>query len=313
MSIISVFKEFYHEMIFGFSISVPLTLMHTAFKTCVMLLFLSVGAMGIFANQPDSFSWQRIEADMQDTGFGNSFFDSILAAKQINSQNGLRTVNNPIACQWEKTVYEIGWQFVNAGYAILTQQSDTAKNMTVYSAKAMTNNFVSSFYPVRDYIRSHVDSKGLYPLFFEQHISEGRYSAREWVVFNHENQKVDYCKKHCDTAKISMFSQDYISTLFYARTMPLIVGDTIRIQCYLHRKDSPVSFIVRGPEMLRTEWGKQLCTRVDVSVVGEGRGLSSQDNISIWFSTDSIRLPMLIKAKVKVGTVSARLIFKERL
>jgi hypothetical protein len=171
---------------------------------------------------------------------------------------------------------------------------------------------VSAFYKVRDFVQSQVDARGLYPLVFEQQILEGRYKTARWTVYDHVNNRVWDFRKPEPYDSVARFSHDYVSLLCYLRTLPLAVGDTFSIECFVHGKDYPVFFRVRHRETVKVDAGTFKCLMLEPRMVGEGRGFTRKDQMAIWVTDDKYHMPVLIKAKVKIGSLSAKLLRYER-
>lgn len=242
-----------------------------------------------------------------------AYIDSVMAARNTKDNHGLgNEVSLPY--QREKLVFDGGWGVLRAGWGMLVTEPAPSDPSTVnFIGKVFSNSFVSAFYKVRDYVQAHCDASNLYPLFFEQHISEGRYTDQRWTIFDHRNHTVYYKSNKGEFSRtVQPGIQSYHSLLFYVRTRELAVGDTFNIRCFYQWRDYPILFTVLGRETVSVPAGRFDCFKLAPRLVGEGRGLTRKDQITIWLTTDRYRMPVLVKAKFSIGQVSARLLYYER-
>jgi hypothetical protein len=279
----------------------------------VSLIGLMYGHAEVAPVPADEMRWDDAEKEVGHTRIPQAFFDSVSAIHGVGDSRGLRLGNKLPFLVTEKLVFDGGWGFIRAGFAILSagySPDDTSR--ILLSGKVVTNNFVSSFYKVRDFVLSVNDSRGLYPLTFEQHVQEGRYRATRWTLFDQVNNRV-YDQRRDSAYAVTPFAGDYVSVLFYMRTIRFSVGDTFSIPCFVHAKAYPIRFTV-GPkrETIKVEAGTFTCLSVEPLLVGEGRGFTRRDKMTIWVTDDIYHMPVLIKAKAALGSLSARLLLYER-
>ncbi len=257
----------------------------------------------------DDMRWDEAENEVAEVPFKESFIDSIREANDITNYRGLRDSKSLPFSGTEKLVYDAGWGFIRAGFAILTAFPDKVNSRKMnFVGKVVTNNFVSAFYKVRDYVHAHVDAEGLYPYLFEQHMHEGDYEAKRWTIFDQQRRRVYDNKKKDGYFEASSMSRDYITLLYYLRTLDLKVGDRFTLNCFFHGKDWPVDFRVLKREKVEVPAGEFECLKIEPKMVGDGRGLTKRDKVYVWISDDEHRLPVKLKTKVKIGWVSAHLL-----
>jgi len=135
----------------------------------------------------DPMHWDKYEHEVGNDRFSRAYIDSVMAARNTKDNHGLgNEVSLPY--QREKLVFDGGWGVLRAGWGMLVTEPAPSDPSTVnFIGKVFSNSFVSAFYKVRDYVQAHCDASNLYPLFFEQHISEGRYTDQRWTIFDHRN------------------------------------------------------------------------------------------------------------------------------
>lgn len=273
--------------------------------------------------------WTKAEKEVGETTFSEAFKDSLKKVYAIDTTSGLRELPSQKLGfkKSEKLVYDGGWGFLRAGFAILNAKVND--NTIKIEGKAVTNNFVSTFFKVRDYACTIVDLKGLYPYFFEQHIKETKYKTKieghktivkekvyerhSWAIYDHVKGKVfSNRKKEEDEYAIAPFSHSYLSLLYYLRTMKFAPGDTFSINCFVHGKDYPIFFKVHGREKVKVKAGTFKCIKVQPYLVGEGTGFTKDDLMYLWLTDDKHHMMVKGKSKVALGWISVNLLNYKR-
>jgi hypothetical protein len=283
-----------------------------------LFFFLALtGACGVFAQGAaeieDENRWEQHENEVGGNRYSGSFIDSLKTAKGFKDTL-FETDAVVIPYKREKLVFDGGWGFLRAGWGILVAERDSIDPSFIHHhGKAISNNFVSTFYPVRDYIHASCRVSNLYTDFFEQHISEGRFTDSRWALFDHGNHMVYYQSKKGELqAQAEPGIQNYLSLLYQLRTSELIAGDTVIIRCYYHRKDYPIRCIVHGKSRINVPAGEFNCTEVEPVLVGAGRGFNKGDKLLVWLTDDEYKTPVMFKAKINIGSLTARLLYMER-
>jgi hypothetical protein len=258
----------------------------------------------------DSFCWQDASKEIDSLPFKKSFIDSLRSAYSVLPQTSLRELSKVALCKNETLVYQVSWGPFNAGNVILTSNFDSASNTVHLGGKALSNNFVGAFYKMRDIVMSTVDATGLYPVFFEQHLREGkRYKNDGWILYDHINNKMHIQEKRYKSIDAPQFAHDYLSVLYYIRNIKPSPGDTFTLNLFVNSKIHPMFFRCKERTQLQTENGKINCFLIEPRLTGDGKSFNKKDKLEVWLSDDSIPTPILIKSKIKVGSVSAKLLW----
>ena len=135
----------------------------------------------------------------------------------------------------EKCTYVIAWKGVPVGRATATiEELKKFKNFDVYKIKviAKTNDFLSVFFKIEDTFTSYVDRDTLISRHYESTIREGSYKKDLIVDYDLEKSIAIYrnlqdgSRKTCPVEKNV---HDSVSAAYYFRTIPLEVGDNIKI------------------------------------------------------------------------------------
>jgi hypothetical protein len=281
------------------------------FLFSISVLLILVGSITGAKRDDDDIRWQETSLELDCLPFKQTFIDSLRTVYQITPHiESMRSLPKLMPCIPETLVYEVNWGPFKAGYLILTVEPVQHNQTIKLGGKALSSNFISAFYKMRDYVISTVDSKGLYPLFFEQHIREGKkYKADRWILYDHFTQKAVIKEKELKTVDAPQFLHDYLSLLYQVRSMKTEPGDTFCFNIYMHKKVYPLWFQCKESKEVKVDCGTFNCILIEPKLVGDGETFNRKDRIEVWISNDERRMPIQIKSKIKFGMISARLIY----
>ena len=171
-----------------------------------------------------------------------------------------------------------------------------------FELSAISGEFLSKIFLVRDYLASWVDPKTFRSLRFEKHTVEGKRVRDDLIEF-------DYARKIAtrDGKPIAIEENtlDSLSSVYYIRLLDLDHPEPIPLTV-VSKKLFPLSVIVQGRETLKTPAGTFKTIRVeprseDGGLIGKGR------NLVLWLTDDERKMPVQIKSKLKVGTLLGKL------
>jgi len=207
----------------------------------------------------------------------------------------------------ERLVFSIDYGPVNAGEGTLEVRGFTrtdGHDCYVIESRAQSNRFFSAFYMVRDKVVSHMDARRLFSRYFMKRLREGDYRKNVEIRFDHETGKAHYADGR--TFDTMPGIHDVLSAFYYVRTLPLEPGRTWHVRTHSSRKDYPLEVIVHGRERVRVPAGEFDCLVVEPVIQGEGL-FQHEGKLTIWLTDDERRMPVLMKTKVKVGSIDASL------
>lgn len=206
----------------------------------------------------------------------------------------------------EKLSFDINYGFINAG----TAEMEVARlvdyeNRPCYQlvTQANSNTFFSSVYKVEDRVESIIDAVGLYSWRFEKKLREGKYRAERTYTFDQRNGRVYYKN---DTIETPTFVQDALSALYYIRTQDLKPGQSLFIDSFADGKLYKLEVRVLKKERITVKAGTFDCLVVEPLMKAVGV-FKHQGNLKVWLTDDRLRMPVLMKSKVLVGSISAEL------
>lgn len=207
----------------------------------------------------------------------------------------------------ERLVFSIDYGPVNAGEGTLEVRSvidSGGHNCYLVESRASSNRFFSTFYMVRDKVVSHIDTRQLFSRYFSKRLREGDYRQTLEIRFDQLAGKAHYADGR--TFDTLPGIHDVLSAFYYARTLALEPGSTYQVTTHSSRKNYPLEVIVHGRERVRVPAGEFDCLVIEPVILGDGL-FQHEGKLTIWLTDDERRMPVLMKTKVKVGSIDASL------
>jgi hypothetical protein len=159
---------------------------------------------------------------------------------------------------------------------------------------------------VNDKYDSWIDAQGLFSRRFKQDIHEVRYRRNRTYDFSPERRT--YRRENGETGPIPTDKPlDDLSFLFYARTLPLNVGDTYRLNRYFKESGNPVVLQVVRRDTVEVPAGT--FRTIVVRPVIKTRGIFGEGGqAEVHFSDDERRMVVMVRSRVPVvGSLSLHL------
>jgi hypothetical protein len=207
----------------------------------------------------------------------------------------------------ERLEFEIKYGFISAGTATLgIPETVTERGYECYRivSLAESNAFFSAFFTVRDVAESYLDTRELVPRRFEKRLREGDFRAHDIVLFDHDKHVAIYPKRGDRLVPISVGAQDILSSLYYVRMMDLTVGRSTFIDNHADKKNYALEIKVLRRERVKVPVGRFDCLVVEPVMRGAGL-FSHQGRLTVWLTDDAARIPVLMKSKIMVGSITA--------
>jgi hypothetical protein len=204
----------------------------------------------------------------------------------------------------EYLLFAIQYGLIYAGDATLEVRSDAELNgRRAYHlvSVARTNKTFDMVYKVRDRHESYMDMEYLYSLRFEKHLREGRFRRDKVVDFDQTSHVAIYPDNQVG---IPPNTQDFISALYYVRTIPLEPGQAVWMPNHSDGKNYPIFVKALRRERVEVQAGTFDCIVIEpvleTSAIFENTG-----KLTIWLTDDNFRMPVLMRSKVVVGSFEA--------
>ena len=228
-----------------------------------------------------------------------------------NDQFAYRSQNNYAFSFGEELEYRVHYGWISAA-TINIKVDDKAtlidgRSTYHVTADGKTKSTFDWAYRVRDHFESYIDSQSLAPLKYFKSVQEDKYRDIDLVYYDHEKQYLKGKKKNME---MPIYVQDIVSAMFYARSInynAASVGSTFPLDVYLDQKIYNLKFKYLGKETISTDLGKIKCFKLRPQLVVD-RVFKDEDDMTIWVSDDSNRIPIRIQTDIWVGSLKVDLV-----
>lgn len=211
--------------------------------------------------------------------------------------------------------FRIHYGVFNASRITLELKADTLDLVPVFHAKGYgrTTGLARFFFKVEDYYQSYFGQQDGLPRKFIRDIDEGGYTKDVEIDFDHQSKiaKVNNKKKKKKAQhSINENAQDLISAFYYLRnfyaTDQLVEGEDISLNMFFDDENYLFKLRFLGKETLDTKFGKVRCLKLR-PFVQSGRVFSEQESVTLWVSDDANKLPIKLRADLRVGSIDCDL------
>jgi hypothetical protein len=232
--------------------------------------------------------------------------DKLNVATQPGEEFTYRKITNGAFTFNEKLEYRCHYGIINAATISLevTGSLEDKNSRKCYHVKA-EGKTLKSFdwaYKVRDKFDSYIDQDALAPIHYTKSVQEDKYIDTDLVNFKHDKKKLYGAK---GTLEMPQYTQDIISALYYVRNLDFSnakKGDKYPVNVYLDNKIYNLGFKYDGKETIKTDIGTIKCLRFIPTLVVD-RVFKDEDDMTIWVSDDSNKIPIRVKAEIMIGSI----------
>jgi hypothetical protein len=218
----------------------------------------------------------------------------------------------------ENFKFVIRWGAVTGGYSTLTVQepdSIAGKKALHLVSEAHSTGLVNKIYPVNDRNEAWLDTDGFSSLRYEKHIREGNYHVHEIVVldqvlhkFFRNEWREGRAQPEWSEGAIPPNVLDIYGSLYYVRCLPLEVGKSFTMDVQSGEKVWPLVVQVKKRQTVKVKAGKFDCFLVEPILRQPGIFISKGKKMEVWLTADERHIPVLMRAEVFIGHVSAELV-----
>jgi len=168
-------------------------------------------------------------------------------------------------------------------------------------ARAESNGFFDKVYKVRNRIESVWDREGLFSWRYFEDRREGKFRANDTISFVPDSSQARYNDGR--TYEIPPHVQDALSSFYFTRFQALPIGGSIQFDYHASRKSAPMEVKVLGRQRVKTPAGRFDCIVIE-PVLKAGGIFKNKGRLLIWLTDDDRRMPVLMKSKVMIGSIS---------
>jgi uncharacterized membrane protein len=219
----------------------------------------------------------------------------------------------------EKLTYEIyyhwGMIWLGAGEVIFEVDEKNIQDNPCYHFKGTGYTYAGYdwFYKVRDTYESYVDKKDFKPLIFKRDVFEGGTAIKDDYRFDYQKNKlytssIKNGKSVADTLKIKECFFDVMNLVYFARTVDFSVmniGERIDLKIVLDGQIHSVYVQYEGKEIVEVKnLGKKQALKFSSKLIA-GSIFNEGDIMEVWVTDDSNKVPLIVKAGIRVGAIEA--------
>jgi hypothetical protein len=215
-----------------------------------------------------------------------------------------------VASAGQRFEYDLKWGFVLAGHSVMEHSDATKANPSMVESTTISADWMEGFYPVRNYVRSELNGTNtFYPSNYRITTLEGTYRKDREVRFELNEGKalyIDHLKGEEKNVEIPMKVYDPLSVLFKIKGMKLEVGKSIFVTIFDSKKVWNLEVLVLKKEKIKVPAGTFNTIKINPLMKSEGI-FKRKGAMYLWISDDPRRIPVKVKSKVAVGSITALL------
>lgn len=196
--------------------------------------------------------------------------------------------------------------------------NDTAQAYHIIST-ARSSKFFDAFYKVRDKVETFVDTRGIFSWTFKKRLREGGYKFDLLVDYQqahglarivrtryYDDEPLRIKKRDKLEINIPLYVVDILASFYYVRTQKLEVGMPLYMSNQDNRSVYDLQVIVQRKERVSVDAGKFNCIVVKPQLKGEGL-FQQKGDLWVWLSDDQYKIPVQMKSKIAVGSITTEL------
>lgn len=221
----------------------------------------------------------------------------------------------------EELYYRVSYRWgiirANAGVVSLTVDTLTRNGQPLFHfvATGRTTPRYDIVYKVRDRFESLSRRLDLRPVQYLRDTDDGGFKVYNNNFFDHSLLRVvawrkrDGVERVKDTIAIHPCTYDAVSMFYNTRSIDMDAlsnGQRLGLSVYLDEKVYDLMVRYVGLEEVKVKGARYRCHRVVTEVIA-GSVFDKDAEMTVWFSADDNRIPVLIEAPLKVGRVRAEL------
>lgn len=240
----------------------------------------------------------------------------LLASLQVKAQNRPFQPGEKLTYN---AYYNWGAIWLHAGEVQFTvdQKPFGGKQAYFFEATGKSMPKYDWMYKVRDYYRSYVDIDTFTSLWAERNTAEGSYKAYENYTFKPRERHIysivknSKSKMQKDTLRATASGiYDVLTVIYQCRNVNfdrLKVNEKFPLRIILDGKIYPVYLRYLGKEVIKNKDQKKYrCIKFSALLV-EGSIFKGGEDMNIWVTDDDNKIPVLVEAKILIGSVKAYL------
>ena len=210
----------------------------------------------------------------------------------------------------ETLKYNIYWLGIKVGTMVMRiEQPKACPDRIAITVDVRSANIFIILHPVKDHFKTIVSGAWRLPIRYLFCQDEGSRKNRKLTLYDQKNLNVTYIKndKKPVTYKTKGPVHNEYSSFLITRALPLEKGKDATISVFADKKTHEIQITTQEKKLLSTIFGKVPVIRVKPMLTFKGL-YNKKGKPSIWFTDDEFRVPVKVKAKITIGSLTAELV-----
>jgi hypothetical protein len=220
----------------------------------------------------------------------------------------------------ERLHYKVSynWQFVWVEAGKVTFEVDSLQNNypPAYHFKSFGKSLSTYdwLFKVRDNFQSVADAENFKPYWYKRNTREGDYWVDNRLDFDYTNNRIIAKTENThrgitiDTLALNGFVMDLQTAVYYARSLDfnaMKVDEKISFNVIIDGEFYELFVRYRGIEVIENYDGQIYRCHKFSALLVEGTIFKGGEDLSVWVTDDNNHIPILVEAKILVGSVKA--------
>tara|TARA_B100001750_G_C15327556_1_gene505504 strand:- start:163 stop:876 length:714 start_codon:yes stop_codon:yes gene_type:complete len=206
----------------------------------------------------------------------------------------------------EKLIYDVYFGRIYAGSAYISIQNEVLDSAEVYLMQAafQTNSFFNRFYKINNIMNIWMNKDDLTFLKVENNINEKNYKKKFTSIANYKDSLITFKKKRI---KINSKTYNPFSIVYLLRNLDLKLGETLPLTSFSNGKIKNFNIQFNKEEFISVPYGDFNCIKT-IPISSNNKELfRNNGQMRIWFTKDSLKIPIKIEQKLRFGTILLKL------
>jgi hypothetical protein len=218
--------------------------------------------------------------------------------------------------------YKYGLVMLKAGNGIYRINKTDYNEEEAYKSSLYfkTTSFFDKIYKIRDTLNSYISVPDLIPLFHNRSVNEGNHHFQEELVFHKytpEYSEVSIKRKSNGEIRFdtTLYSNnlgiDILNIFLFARALDFTKiknGDSFNFSTFVGKRKNNIIIRYIGQAVIERSGNKKYKTlKLNIDIANAGAFDESKNAMEVWISDDENKIPVKIKAKLKIGAAEANL------
>jgi hypothetical protein len=214
--------------------------------------------------------------------------------------------------------YNWGPVWVEAGLVTFSVKSEKYNGKEAWHLKSTgkTYSTYDLFFKVRDSYETWIEPNTFQTYDFRRYITEGSYTLVNTMTFDREHHRILSNTKRNknavvkDTIKLEDCMFDMLASVYYTRSLDLAnLKPDVRVPVSVVIDDNVYPIYIRAlaREVIENSDGQRYkCIKFSAKMV-QGTIFKGDEDMLVWVTDDRNHIPILVEAKILVGSVKAYL------